>query len=104
MIAGSAGSPIYRRYRVSGRVQGVGYRWFVRERARHADVSGAVSNADDGSVVVDVAGSPAQIAQIEDVLALGPDGADVAAVVVVMEGIEAERELHSLPYPFAIRR
>lgn len=104
MSGGSASERIFRRYRVSGRVQGVGFRWFVRERARAAGASGIVYNEHDGSVVVDVAGTHEQIALIEEALARGPDGAHVTHLARVLDGDVAERELDPLPFPFAIRR
>ena len=104
MSTGSAGERITRRYRVSGRVQGVGFRWFVRERARAIDLAGIVFNDDDGSVIVDVAGSRDQITRIEDVIARGPQGAIVHDVSVVLDGDAAAAMLRALPYPFAIKR
>ena len=39
-----------RRYVVSGRVQGVGFRFFVREAAQREGIAGSVWNRDDGCV------------------------------------------------------
>ncbi|MEO7520709.1 MAG: acylphosphatase [Gemmatimonas sp.] len=104
MHGNSAEERIVRRYRVSGHVQGVGFRWFVRERARAIDVAGEVCNDDDGAVVIDVAGSSEQITRIEDAIATGPQGAIVDGVSVLLDGELAAATLNALPYPFVIRR
>jgi len=41
---------------VKGRVQGVGFRWFVRERAEFLGLAGWVRNREDGAVEAEVAG------------------------------------------------
>ena len=104
MNPGAAGERVARRYLVTGRVQGVGFRWFVREHARALGLSGLVRNQPDGSVQVDAAGTPGQLAQLEEVLTQGPNGAQVAAVEVLLRDREAEAELGHLPLPFAIAR
>lgn len=42
--------------RVSGRVQGVGFRWFVRTTADQLGLSGWVSNREDGDVEMELQG------------------------------------------------
>lgn len=63
--------------RVTGVVQGVGFRWFVRERARRLGLSGWVRNLPDGSVEVAAAGDEGQIALLRGELQRGPRGASV---------------------------
>jgi acylphosphatase len=54
---------------VSGHVQGVGYRWFVRGLARAAGLNGSARNLPDGRVEVVLEGPPddvdAVVAQLE---------------------------------------
>jgi acylphosphatase len=68
---------------VTGMVQGVGFRWFVRERARRLGISGWVRNLPDGSVEVLAAGDDSQLALLRQELVRGPQGARVEAVVDV---------------------
>jgi acylphosphatase len=49
---------------VSGHVQGVGYRWFVRERATAAGLDGSARNLPDGRVEVVLQGSAARIEEV----------------------------------------
>jgi acylphosphatase len=65
---------------VRGRVQGIGFRWFVREAARALDVAGWVLNRPDGSVEVEADGSEAAIQSLRAALQTGPEGAVVAAL------------------------
>ena len=44
------------RVTVTGRVQGVGYRWFVRQLAARLGVTGWVRNRDDGAVELEAEG------------------------------------------------
>jgi len=71
--------PAYR-YIVSGRVQGVGYRYFVLRQADALGVSGYARNRSDGSVEVVAEGSDAALADFETRLREGPSFADVAGV------------------------
>jgi acylphosphatase len=63
--------------RVSGVVQGVGFRWFVRERARRLGLAGWVRNLPDGSVEVAAAGNEKQLQLFRAELQQGPRGAAV---------------------------
>jgi acylphosphatase len=56
-------------YLVNGRVQGVGFRWFVQNEAARIGLRGWVRNTDDGDVEVMAAGTPDQLEDL--VLALG---------------------------------
>ena len=65
---------------VRGRVQGVGYRWFVRERARALGLTGWVRNRQDGSVEVLAIGNDSALEQLRTLLRSGPSGARVSDV------------------------
>jgi acylphosphatase len=72
-----------RRYRVTGRVQGVGFRVWTARRARELGLRGAVRNEPDGSVVVEGEGEPAALERLEELLRRGPALARVRAVVAL---------------------
>ena len=67
-------------YRVRGRVQGVGFRWWTRSRARALGLTGTVRNVPDGSVEVRVRGTEPDVAELRRMLRQGPPGAQVEAV------------------------
>jgi acylphosphatase len=83
---------------VRGRVQGVGFRWFVREAARRLDLAGWVKNRNDGSVEVVAQGSETTVEKFRGQLHRGPQGAVVTSVD------ELPAETGELPNPFAIIR
>jgi acylphosphatase len=67
--------------RVMGRVQGVGYRWWVRTRAESLGLTGWVQNDDDERSVSVVAEGPAdRLDELERLLRLGPSSARVEQV------------------------
>jgi acylphosphatase len=57
---------------VSGRVQGVGFRWYVLRRAGELGLVGWVANLPDGRVEVVASGSEAAIESLDSVLRRGP--------------------------------
>ena len=69
-----------RRFLVSGRVQGVGYRYFAERSAHATGVTGWVTNLDDGRVEAYANGTPAQLDDFEARLRLGPRFAEVRSV------------------------
>ena len=90
--------PTRRAYRVRGRVQGVGFRWWTRKTAGALGLRGTVRNLADGSVAVEASGNVAALDELEAELGRGPSTASVDAV---------EREepgLNKLPTGFEIIR
>ncbi len=70
------------RARVTGRVQGVGFRWSAIGEARRLGLRGRVRNAEDGSVEVEAAGAAGALAELLAWLRRGPSGARVTGVEV----------------------
>lgn len=62
---------------VQGRVQGVGFRWFVQREATELDLRGWVRNTDDGEVEIVASGSPEDLAELRASLKRGPRGSRV---------------------------
>jgi acylphosphatase len=69
------------RYLVTGRVQGVGYRYFVLRKAGDLGLSGFARNRADGSVEVVAEGPEEVLASFEQMLREGPAFAAVSDVV-----------------------
>lgn len=75
-------SPVTARaYRVEGRVQGVGFRMFVRQAARDLGISGWVRNLPDGAVEAFGQGQAGELERFEKLLGQGPPLARVDALV-----------------------
>jgi acylphosphatase len=84
--------------RVNGRVQGVGFRWFVLTEARRRGLRGWVRNNRDGSVELEAEGPAADMAALRARASAGPPAARVANV------IELPVSNDTLPEPFDIGR
>ena len=69
-----------RQVRITGRVQGVGYRAWVDHRARNHDLEGWVRNRRDGSVEALFAGPEEVVSEMVAACRHGPSSARVAAV------------------------
>ncbi|CAN5670475.1 acylphosphatase [soil metagenome] len=71
---------IARRFIVSGRVQGVGFRFFVQDRAAVEGLHGYVRNLEDGRVEVLLEGDDESMLRVEAAIGRGPSGARVERV------------------------
>jgi acylphosphatase len=76
---------IARRFVISGRVQGVGFRWFTKDVAVREGATGYVRNLPDGRVEALVEGDTATVSRVERLLRQGPPGARVQAVNAMTE-------------------
>jgi acylphosphatase len=79
---------VARRYIVSGRVQGVGFRNYVEHVAGKLGIQGYVRNRRDRSVEVYAIGDPEQLKQLRGALQKGPMMSDVTNVSEEPDGID----------------
>lgn len=89
-----------RRYRIWGRVQGVGFRAFVWRTARDMGVDGWVRNRYDGSVEALVSADPDAHDRLQAALEQGPRMSRVDRVEVTQEEVAAG----DVPRGFEVRR
>jgi acylphosphatase len=73
---------VARRFLVSGRVQGVGFRFFAADAARREGLAGSVRNLDDGRVEAIAEGESESVTRFERALRQGPSRARVEYVQV----------------------
>ena len=78
--AGQHSDRVTRSYVVSGRVQGVGFRYFVLRQAEQLGLEGWVRNLGSGQVEVRATGTLAQQASLEQSLRRGPRFSSVTNV------------------------
>jgi len=76
---------------IQGRVQGVGFRWYVQREAGELDLRGWVRNTEEGEVEVVVSGTAEDLAELRASLRRGPRGARVDRLVEhILNESEAE--------------
>jgi acylphosphatase len=73
---------IARRFILSGRVQGVGFRYFAQDAARREGLHGYVLNRDDGTVEAVAEGDAESIERFERALRRGPSRSRVEHVLI----------------------
>jgi acylphosphatase len=71
---------VARHVRVTGRVQGVFFRAWTKEKARELDIQGWVRNCADGTVEAHLEGEEAAVRWLIDIMYDGPGGARVDRV------------------------
>lgn len=69
---------IRKAFRVHGRVQGVGFRYWTQIQGRRLGLRGSVRNRADGTVEVNCAGPPTAVDEMAQQLLRGPSGAHVS--------------------------
>jgi len=70
-----------RHYLVKGRVQGVGFRWFVHREAAALQLHGWVRNTEDGHVEVLAAGQAEELSELAKALRQGSRGSRVDSII-----------------------
>lgn len=73
---------IARKFIVSGRVQGVGFRYFAQDAAQRDGLHGYVLNRDDGTVEAVAEGDSEAVERFERAIRRGPSRARVENVVI----------------------
>ncbi len=66
---------------IKGRVQGVGFRWFVHREASELELRGWVRNTEDGDVEIVAAGMPEDLTDLRASVKRGPRGSRVDRVI-----------------------
>ncbi len=82
---------VARKYVISGRVQGVGFRYFAERSANQLGVVGYVKNCWDGSVEVYAVGNLNSLEEFRVLLAEGPRSARVTNIVESEEPVDKRR-------------
>jgi acylphosphatase len=83
---------------ISGRVQGVGFRYFAQQKAKEMGITGWVRNSVDGSVLIVAQGIEAEIKTFIDYLYLGPTRSRVDKISTCVMQITTVFDSFSVKY------
>ena len=83
---------------VTGRVQGVGFRWFSREQAQDLEVNGTVKNLVNGEVEIVAQGKETEVWKFINILREGPAFANVLDLKI--QELEIDTEYNSFDVLF----
>jgi acylphosphatase len=86
------------RWEVHGRVQGVGFRAWIRREARRLGLRGTVRNRADGAVEIEAEGGETELRELQRRAGVGPPGAAVQRIEPLGPTTD------ELPEPFAVVR
>ena len=81
-------SRVARRWRIHGRVQGVGFRYFAQKSAQSLGLTGYACNLEDGGVEVYAVGAEERLSEFAGMLRRGPAWADVRGVEERPTGVQ----------------
>lgn len=73
-------------FRIEGRVQGVGFRYWVRNEAERLGLDGSVRNRRDGAVEAVFSGPTDAVLTMQTLCEKGPFGSKVTRVELIQEG------------------
>lgn len=68
--------------RIYGMVQGVGFRWFIKEKAENLGISGYVKNMEDGSVFIEGEGGGESLEKFSEAIKIGTGMAKIFKITV----------------------
>lgn len=93
-----------RHFRISGRVQGVGFRYWTQQEAKRLGLSGWVCNRPDSTVEAEASGSDEMLDAFEKWLQQGPPGARVDRVESTVPDDDRASESASIQGGYKILR
>lgn len=83
---------------ISGRVQGVSFRYYTQREAQHLQLTGWVGNQPDGSVMTIAEGSEAALQRFVQFLHQGPPAARISHVTLLWQEASGEFSQFEIRY------